>query len=540
MFHGSGWKKKRIVVAFSIHTLQLSSFIEHPFLIEWHRGSETGMTERGLLNERNELVFEKRFRCNCSVLTNLQNSAIKPKHIKFFLVRCPQASERRVFGKLVLNLASFGVGQPPVTSMFQFETPYHQIKSFVLVSLKIIPPHFTSIVSSVLTDLDVSKLSDPQTISGDTDEEWDFSTDPQHPPLLTSLSRSTALPLSKSTRSRTFSSLSVDSGKNDRLSVFLNVPHHRKCRVSGQGSVNFLKSVLSHPWPTAPGFVIFAALRCSGLFEAKTNDQMFQKLFSVFQDNFQRRKFIENATDIEIGFACVDVLALFAFDADDLISERVSVVKEFLIQILCDTITNFNVQNFQNFEQIVDDIISLKLDLETGITSFFQLISNLGLPDFYLRQFVRHIDSQLVGRLLKHPQLCSFSNAISWSSFTTRARDQLRVDLSAFRDAANLLQMSHKICADPHAIQEVCPHLPPDVVLSLLLAQQPDEYGSPVATANFIDVFAIEHPARGFEVDWREAIDQEIAGMDVSGWRGQALDPQTVRLFPFLEDYFCS
>jgi hypothetical protein len=117
--------------------------------------------------------------------------------------------------------------------------------------------------------------------------------------------------------------------------------------------------------------------------------------------------------------------------------------------------------------------------------------------------------------------------------------EELKVQLVLFKDVANLLQMANRICCDPRAIEEVCPHLRPDVILALLLAQQPDEYGSPIATANFIDVFAIEHAALEFDVDWREAIDAGIAAVDVSEWRNQTFDPQTTRLFPFVEDYFC-
>ena len=168
-------KKQHAVVTFTVHTLKLPKPYSDPFVIEYKRGNNDGLTERSIAGAgETEVNFEKRFRVAVTFYISKKDQHIRKKKIAFTVYRFLESGERKVFGKFEVDVSKYYDVTVPKMGTFDVESP-HSEKSQVVMSFSVVSTHTGTRTGNTMTEDNLTSLSEAIQLTTDRQEEWDVS-----------------------------------------------------------------------------------------------------------------------------------------------------------------------------------------------------------------------------------------------------------------------------------------------------------------------------------------------------------------------------
>lgn len=579
------WKKQTCLLTFIVHTVRLGDHVEDPFKIEWQRGHSQGCTDQKYANDQGEILFEKRFCCNLTMYINSKDNSMRSKHLAISLVRYQQGITRKVYGKLNLDLVSFLSSSASLTSMFQLESP-HLKKSCILMTIKIRQKDSSVRASrNTFTELELTELSENVGLTAESEEDWDVSValSPQNRQcaeamqqmgmnidetehLSSYMKEEIPQPQSSHIRSRSTIDNNFDLIPNltsldaQKMKTFF-APNREpgRPRLSQQAIINFFKSVLSNHWEMGQlesdklpksASILYAALMYSQVLDSKSYAiTFFDDFMKKFFLQYKATPFIEGYCLFDLFYVSIYLIALIhnekKFD-----KQRLTIFENQLLKVAEDQADEYINSAIIEFDPIGKSLFTLqKFETDKTITNFTIEFKKLSasfdrypenIKNFLINRFVHLFDAKMLDGIFKSSYVCTFTRAIEWSSFATRLSAEISIELSNLKEAAAVFQMSERICKNPKSISEICPSFSPNIVLTLLREQQPDEF---MPTENdcpeFIEYYGSDITLNDFDPPSCSQELLELAStLQISEWNNFSFRMQTKRMFPFLGNYF--
>ena len=341
-----------------------------------------------------------------------------------------------------------------------------------------------------------------------------------------------------------------DSSQTPSLETYTAVS---KVVLSQPASRNLMRSVLTHQWQASPvecatfpklSAVLFTLIETTQILEKLPfSEKGFSTFLSKFIDLFESGAMIKNFTQMDLFVVASHLIALLPF----IIEAEPNRIYEFTKQLKHSAIKallNEGCLQSEIFNSIALTLVSTPSIFESVVPSFIQcykaLKSNTILFSSYVAELaVRHFDKDVVLKITSTPNICTFSNAISWNSFASRIESEIGIELYYLKDLAQCLMMNSQICQNPQCIKEMCCHLPPIVIYELLKNQTSDEY-MPVLndTVLFRNVYQKEIDNELLNINISIDYDDISSFIHTDNWDNQDITEEEFREFPFLKSNF--
>ena len=326
-----------------------------------------------------------------------------------------------------------------------------------------------------------------------------------------------------------------------------------KIVLTQPASRNLMRAVLSHEWQVSPvdcrtfpklSAVLFTLIESTQILEKiPFNDNGFSTFIAKFVDLFESGATIKNYTQLDLFVVLTHLIAILPL----IISAEQSRLEDFtnkLKESARKALLNEGSLQSEIFNSIAVTLINSPSLFESVIPSFIQSYKTLKSKSHLFSSIiadlaVKHFDRDLVLKITSMPNLCTFSNAISWNSFASRISTELDIELFYLKELAQCLMMNSQLCQDPKSSKEICPHLPPVMVYELLKNQTSDEY---------MPVF---NDTTHFKIFYQKDIDNEILDINIEinfdailklisieNWDCQEISDDEFKEFPFLKSNF--
>lgn len=540
---GRGYIKRAATVNFTIHELKVPEQYPDEFHVKWKRGNFNGMTESGIVNDNNSVIFEKRCQCKVTMYISKKDNSMKEKEISIKVYRTRNGKDPKIFGELRLDISS-GYGKSTIFNTYDLKSPHSKVSKLV-ISFDLIPDESATTDN---LDSEMGSQADLFTQSDEKPEKWDISEaiSPEDSERLKSFFNERAESLQRAQSSlNAFSSIPIQ--KMAKRGVRLPTPTEsppRKHKLSQIGHrtfscpnlgppiynkdeeeplpklvsmdipsspivnpeikdvlspteiSNLLKSILKKEWCTAPlpsnkiplpSVIIYAAFLHTKLFQDQgLQSYEYNEIFLEFFNNYENSNIILNATSTD-KFICTIYLLFLVKNIPGAIESRLTdaVIRmsEYCTGLMIEIVTPV----LPMFESLIQNLVSGLLDQQQMAKEFKSMLTHAqgSLPNdepakvFFYNYLITAIDYKIVEYIASSPYECTFLSAIQWNSLNT-ILDEAEIHLPFFRQAAAILMMSAAICGEPSVSDEVCPNLPKLLVLKILANQQPDNDFNPM------------------------------------------------------------
>lgn len=166
------WIKQPTHLNFTIQTLELGESFDDPFQIEWKRGDSTGMTERVYPNTDKQVIFSKSFRTKTTMYIKKKNNTVRPKFLNLTVCRYLDGTNRKVFGKMDLDVTSYYNKSQSQAVRVEVES-LHSKKSYLNMSVTANPIDKHKAKVQETDNLD--SVSEAIQLTTDKQDEWDVS-----------------------------------------------------------------------------------------------------------------------------------------------------------------------------------------------------------------------------------------------------------------------------------------------------------------------------------------------------------------------------
>ena len=574
--------KECYTVDLTIHSLQLPAPTNDMFKVKWKRGNSKGSTSQMFQNESNEVVFEYHNSFESTLYLDSNEKSKKKKEITFKIYSINNISGETELGEITFDIAQMKDMKQITLSRYSTNTKIGKCTLLVTISLR-------------------KKGSDPMLETSPLDSKnneflnsinQDFFEKEETPRQVNSLASFTANP--RKLRHRTSTSdisallslnapdspLSSDtklmSGssplkmKKNRLSrtlfksdVFTS---HEKPSVMPTSmpiplfdlikAMDCFEQVFTAKFTKSPVNVNQVPRFCSALVAALEDLKVFNEItcedsdFEIIVNNITQRfdaeKPVEDGTLFDVWYCAV------CFEA---VANKVFGKKKWRITTLTNAMNDFieNISNkiIEEYSNIIspyiEDVIKKSSEFEKQIREIikqFKCIktstSDLQFGEYFFSLVVHLFDIKLVNAVLDNPILTTFTNAINWNSFTTQFAGEGIGTLTCFNEVAAIIMMSSTLTQNPEETTNICPHIPSDIVLRIIVNQQPDNM---MPLTNDSTYFA-----NSFRLDVNSSpkkltlgtyhLDQIMALVNVDSWKNAKFTNEEIESNTYLKSCF--
>jgi hypothetical protein len=185
------------------------------------------------------------------------------------------------------------------------------------------------------------------------------------------------------------------------------------------------------------------------------------------------------------------------------------------------------------------DAISLLEDLREVLEGIKQSLKFGTEPNRALVNYLI-LDFQIstANKMFANPARFNFSNATTWNSFLTATESDLRLALPLLREVVFALNMAPMICEKPDIVQEICPNLPVNVLVFMIMTFAPDEaLPTPINPVKFMEAFSVSGLSPQVSLPTPDMAGfVPLPGIAWQRWKKFRFDPATVRKFPFISN----
>lgn len=595
-----GHKKQHAVVTFTIHTLKLPKHYPEPFVVEFKRGNNDGLTERTIAaNGETEVNFEKRFRVAVTFYISKKDQGIRKKKIAFTVYRFLESGERKVFGTFEVDVSKYYDVTVPKMGTFDVESP-HREKSQVIMSFAVVATGTGSrSVGNTMTEDNLTSLSEAIQLTTDRQEEWDVSeamtpearehiseffrerervkrehaladfqqrpTERKRKPVIPGVpDKKPPLPhgpdsqfgLSSFLRSRPVKS-PAKSGQLFNLQIEPKQDEEKK-GLNQQSVTMLLRSVLIKHWDESPidmqkvpkpAAALFAALLHTQLFEQETHIfEICETVLDEFVSRYRTSVILDGETQMDKWFVSLWLLKLvtwqpgLAKDRVELFSQSFSPICRSQFEIGIEKWLEPFMDAARAVIHKVDNDASVRElgEVAKGVKERIPLENPIGV--FLRKRMMIAFDGFLVHLLITNPDQCTFGNAVQWNTLVTIVSDDLHMELPLFRQAVSTLMMGAALCSQPAEKDGICKDLSCEVVLKLLSSQKPDDF---MPVENDIQEFCMHYnltlgnAATEYPFfDYEGDFSELNHEIDCTLWNQVSFDSDTMEAFKYLKKYF--
>ena len=541
------------ILSMTIHDLEPYNNSSASYYIKWARGTHKGSTERAIPNAAGTAVFEKVLSVPCTIIKHKGKICAKEMT---FVAKMILGKKKKKIGDFKLDLAPF-VGLAPIVSQaFAMHTSSKSTPPVIRLSVCL--AQSTLDHSETTESMEVQPRKSPRNMKrvGSMNA---MSSPPSSTPSLEDYSRPKPLMNRVMTR-RIGKSQIVYASENSRQLGSLGSP--RIPPPVSATEYEEIKNLCSMEWGNEdPGemfhgldSVIFAALIHFHLFDP---EQMSDEAFDDFVDLFWkmlRGSMIMSSLPDNIRFCPIfGLVALLHFPPPGISIDRTRATKmanamSDFMQHEFDLMLSSRVRSFKN---AISTLFRKDFDVDATAKMFTDEMKRLhddgSIPllmiDAVEKGMVRKLDTVLVATLCSGEHSCNFLSSLAWNTFCSRMRSEGEnpMEFTLFTEAVAVVQMTAVIEDNPEVVKDICPHLTPNAVLSILSVRDTDEDLKALPNLKrFAKKFGIDDD-EGFvpiPLDARDVLDISKRVLKTDEWKDVIVPENIVENFPFLMDYF--
>ena len=595
-----GVGKQYGLAIFTIQDIILPKQNNDLYQVQWKRGAHEGFTEKVVSND-GIAFFGNKYRFNVTFyFTNKKNYKPKILEIKIFVYKNGIGTNRKVLGKLFIDLTNYISNNRPETASFLLESPHRKKTTLNMIILVKLVDSFSALTSSLETNASLSSISDATMLTSDRESSWDVSSilssedesrikkffktreeskkqyecslqnfikdasqkktlrskyknqETKLPPLINELSKTEVSPTQK-INSFLFPNIQNKAhAKKSKSGTFLTF----------QAVTNLLNLILSYSWDRTPihidpypkassvmyGFLLYTKI----LNEYAINESFFKSLSQTFFDELDKQKFIFNCSKSDNFLVLIHFLALLnipsGFDARRLaifnsnIFEKAKQSFYEFVSSLIDT----------NMHLFIEKLFQPKFDVNKILELFHMEFSNISQRENFNQEILNYVieyaiillDFNLLNYLINHPDICTFSNSMAWNSLVTSiSTSNQKIEFKLFREANSILMMAQSVCTTPTICKEIAPNLPKEVILKLLKNQKTDEFLLEPNNTKIYEEFyekELHEECHSLKPPNFDAIGEIVSIINTKKWNMQTFTERDYSNFPFLQTIFPS
>lgn len=589
-------------LVFTVHYVTLAEECDESFKVTWQRGDKYGETTMVFPAKDNVVPFEKRFTCNATMYVSKKDGQVREKLISFKVWRIYPDTSEKLFGKITINFSKFYGIVNALPGTYTLESPHRKksqiVLSFRLVQFQ---KGLTDITGYALSEANLTSISEAMSIKTDNTNVWDVSEVVQDSDRkiledfmatqhrdktkesdsgLASFAAMSAHQVQTRSRAGSIIQRTHNMQKNkkgeksvDILSDYLkskqitttNKENEDASHLTEEGSItgtkvyltmpasrNLMRAALSHTWQESPimerpfpkiSSVLFSVIEASQILEKLPfSENGYVSFTRRFLELLEEGVIIKNSTKLDLFVTVVNLLALLPKISDALpdrlcdFSSRLSDLAERLLIQESDS-------QSEKLSSIATSLENTPDLFETVVSSFVegykQLKSqNLAYNELISIYAVKQFDRKLALKIIRNPAVLMFRNAISWSSFCTRIREECDLELPYIKQVSQVLMMSEQLCHDPLMHRDIAPDLELPAIFEILKNQRSDEFVPVINdTTKFVQIY---------ETEIKELIDIKIAmnvkvivdKINTDGWDRQTVTTEETVEFPFTKVHF--
>lgn len=318
-----------------------------------------------------------------------------------------------------------------------------------------------------------------------------------------------------------------------------------------------MKSVLGKSWsvspvqcatcPNAVGAVIASFLQTNVFDVQKTNSETFESLVKEWFTEFEDASLVESETTRDKIVVLMFLVRCLTGMSEGDSKRRMNIAEQLKTSLkatldayISDFIVRFSALASEIMRQkVAPDVAAEKMNKEIGAILKEQNFPEK-LSEVVRKELIRKIDAFLVNVLCNSQMSCTFGNAGQWNTLITIMESDKEIPLKLFRQAVGVLMLGQPLCGDPSLAKEFCPDLAPEVVLYLLVNEQPDDaMPIPNDTKLFQDHYSLDIDAGYGIVTAQFESDLEPALASLScDWKSCQFDKVALSEFEFLQKFF--
>ena len=544
------------MLTMTIHELETYNDPSASYYIKWSRGTHKGSTERAVPAGGGPVVFEKSLSIPCTIIKH--RGKIAPKEMNF-VAKMILGKKKKAIGDFKLDLAPF-VGLAPIVC-----------QSFAMRATKSTPPILRlSICLAQSTSLDHSDISEsidakPRQVPKRMKRVGSMSV--MAPPVTPAPSLEhfakpkPALPRTMTRRMGMSQVLYLSENSRQIGSFGGTRPDLASPKTAPSIEYEEIKNLCSMEWRD-DGFgewfhgidsVLFACLEYFHVFDVEaTSDENFASFVARFWKMLKGSAILNSLGDDMrfcpiFGFCVLLRWPPPGFTIEKRRAERlVDSMKEFMHHEF-DLLLEKHVGAFRD---AVAQVFRKDFDVDATANMFTQTLKKMRddgsvpllMVDVVEKGMVRKLDAVLVAKLCSGDSQCNFFSSLAWNTFCSRMRSQadMPMEFTLFTEAVAVVQMTAVIEDNPEVVKDICPHLTPNTVLSILSVRETDEdLQTQPNLEKFASKFGID-PDEGFTPIPLDAMDLMDAKerLTTDGWTNITVPNSIVENFPFLMDYF--
>lgn len=536
---------------FEVKTIELYQDIGDQFKLDWSRGNYHGSTSRSIAVNK-VITFNESFRCKCTLYITKATGKIRPKMVKFVLKRFRSPTEKKVFGKVSVNVSQF-FDQEEVDYSVEMESGRsHPPK--VTFSFK-----FKRAGEATDADPDENDLSFIGKEVDSTRDKWDMSTEIteslREDRAMRKMARKTESELSQfmATRRR-LSKESPPSGVSQGLRDFLGTTKAKDyakefipvLEVSWPAPVT--QNFISMPYPYPPAvFPFIATVIHSGLL---VGDDDITESVGVICEKLAVSPLTTVCTNEKrfVTFMMLYILTGSLAEEYHFNPHKVEMLQSALLILVGNAFSVYGKPvigraetNLNRFATAQFDVDKLMADL---VKSFQEIKATLTFPSqlktFVFKNLVAMIDARMASKILQNPERFTYTNSMTWSSVITGLETSIGAKLAMCSEVAATIMITRAICDEPTVTADACPHLPKEVILTLMKNVKPDEMMSEnVDVSAFVEFYDLDPTVDVRDIE--PILDEDYMSLAkhlrVSDWNACELQADLFTTFPYLKKY---
>lgn len=530
---------------FNVQSIEIKQDITDEFKLTWVRGDYSGSTSRSIA-VRNKVTFNESFKCKCTMYVDKKTGKVRAKIVKFVLKRI-SGGEEKVFGKASVDVAPFFNS----TSINEYSAEMETGRSAAPVV------HFTfqfqrhGLVSEPNPeDHDHSGMGK----NLDSKEKWDMTEadKPEKTDFVIPQKKESGLSQFKSVFGRPKERMS-NARPSKELLQFMGVRE--------SNSVKLFAEVLNTNWPptqtqtlAAPSFMyppslfpIFSSLLHSGILQARSD---ITESVEIFVETLRTAPLTIACTNETrfITFMMIYVLTGALAHKYELLPEHIKVFQRTLKPYVDHTLLVYGKPLMGKIETDLNRFATAQFDIDdlmNDLTKTFEEIKAAVIVPEPIKTLVYNsvvamVDARMVMKMLANPARLTFMNSMTWSSLVTGLETATGERLVLASEAARLIMVAPTVCKDPKLTEEVCPHFPKDLVLTIVKNVKPDEMMSDnIDVTLLVERYELDPTIEIQQVDpvLKDDYMNICANVHIENWNRLSVSKDLLARFPYMAKY---
>jgi hypothetical protein len=496
---------------------------------------------------------------------------LRPKFLKLRVLRFSASGHSKKYAATELNLHPYAQAMTPISSQITLSTPHKTVPNLALVILAL-PANIAKATETVAFDetLTSSAVSD---LTTDDSSAWDLSTSCPADKL------SEFMGARRAGHSQLLSELALSRRPRDRprpprpeppgapstgVNRFLGLsdPEADPPALTGkQLLARVAQFVPSFAWARgpvdaatcAPAAALYAAISASPLLRAATSEARFNAVFGALWTAVGQRRMIDAPYPGDFLVTALFLLALLRLPVPGAVKPRLDAVVEHAAAFAAAEFDAQVQRRAAHFHALLDEVVAPDPDVTRAAFTYaqmFRVVETPGaLPPALHRVLVNaalaRFDAALVERLLEHSELISVLYAAQVKPFTSTVTvSSFQAPIVLFDEALAVIMMSHAICGareeSTALLNEICPHLPKQVVVALLANQAVDDFNPCQNDTASLEAFFAEELVGSYRLvaPIEEGVAEAVAAMDVTRWKEADIPADAFKELPFFAEVF--